>query len=335
MATHIPRRKFIAALGGAAVTAWPLAGRAQQPVRVFRIGYLGYSSPALEQNLVGAFRQGLGELGYVDGQNVAIEYRSAEGKLDRLPELAAELVGLNVDAIVTLATPAAQAAKKATTTIPIVVAAMADPARDGLVASLARPGGNITGSTFLGPELIPKRLGLLKELVPGAIRVAVLWHPGVYGERTMTNMLKETEVSAQALTLQLQLQGVEGPVDFDGAFQAMLKDRADALLVFPSPMLYLEYRHIVDLAGKNLLPAVYPWREAVDAGGLASYGASIPDLLRRAGIMVGKILKGAKPVDLPVEQPIKFDLVVNLKTAKSLGLSIPQTLLATADEVIE
>jgi putative tryptophan/tyrosine transport system substrate-binding protein len=335
MAFNIRRRQFISALGGAAATAWPLAARAQQPVRVFRIGYLGYSSPALEQNLVGAFRQGLGELGYVDGQNFAIEYRSAEGKLDRLPELAVELVGLNVNVIVTLATPGALAAKKATNTIPIVVAAMADPARDGLVASLARPGGNITGSTFLGPELIPKRLELLKEVVPSAIRVAVLWHPAVYGERTMADMLKQTEVSAQALALQLQLLGAEGPGDFDGAFSAMRKDRADALLVFPSPMLYLEYRHIVDLAAKNRLPAVYPWREAVDAGGLISYGASIPDLMRRAGIMVGKILKGTKPVDLPVEQPTKFDLVINLKTAKSLGLGIPQTLQASADEVIE
>jgi putative ABC transport system substrate-binding protein len=269
VAINIARREFIAALGGTAL-AYPLAARAQQPARILRIGYLGYSSPALEQSLVEAFQQGMRELGYVDGQNVAIEYRSAEGKLDRLPQLAAELVGLNVDVIVTLATPGALAAKKATTTIPIVVAAMADPARDGLVTSLARPGGNITGSTFLGPELIPKRLGLLKEVVPSAICVAVLWHPGVYSEPTMADMLKETEVSAQALALQLQLVGAEGPGDFDGAFSAMRKDRADALLVFPSPMLYLEYRHIVDLVEKNRLPAVYPWREAVDAGGLIS-----------------------------------------------------------------
>ena len=332
------RREFITLLGGAAAAPamlWPLAARAQKAAKVPRIGYLGYSTPALERHLVGAFQQGLRAIGYVDGQNVAIEYRSAEGKLERLPELAAELVGLNVDVIVTLATPGALAAKQTTSTIPIVVAALADAARDGLVASLARPGGNITGSTFLGPELIPKRLSLLKEAVPGTSRVAVLWHPGVYSERTMGDMLNETEAAARTLGLQLQLLGARGPNDFDGAFSAMIRERADALLVFPSPMLYLEYRRIVELVTKNRLPAVYPWREAVDAGGLIAYGASIPDMLRHAAVLVGKILKGSKPADLPIEQPTRFELVLNLKTAKALGLEIPPTLLVRADEVIE
>jgi putative tryptophan/tyrosine transport system substrate-binding protein len=326
VSAQLKRREFITLLGGAVTR--PLTARAQQPAKISRIGYLGYSSP--ERNLVEAFRQGLNDLGYVDGQNVAIEYQSAEGKPERLPKLAAELVGLNVDVIVTLATPGALAAKQATNTIPIIVVAMADPARDGLVASLARPGGNVTGSTFLGPELIPKRFGFLKEAVPKVMRVAVLWHPEAYSEQTMRDMLKETEVAARTLQLQLQLLGAEGPGDFDTAFSAMRRDRADALFVFPSPMLYLEYKHIVDLAAKDRLPAMYPWREAVDAGGLISYGASIPAMLRHAAIVVSKILKGAKPAELPVEQPTKFKLVINLKTATALGLT-----LVAADEVIE
>jgi putative ABC transport system substrate-binding protein len=236
---------------------------------------------------------------------------------------------------VTLATPGALAAKQRTDTIPIVVAAMADPARDGLVASLARPGGNVTGSTFLGPELIPKRLDLLKEVVPTASRIAVLWHPGVYSERTMKDMLDETEVAARKLTVQLLLLGAESPGDFDDAFSGMIREHADALLVFPSPMLYLEYKRIVDLVTRNRLPAMYPWREAVDAGGLIAYGASIPDMVRRAAVLVGKILRGAKPADLPVEQPTKFELVINLKTANALGLAVPPPILALADEVIE
>ncbi len=321
---------FIVALG---LLAAPLAAEAQQSAKVPRIGYLGYSSPALEH--VGAFRQGLRDLGYAEGQSIAIEYRSAGGKPQRLPELAAELVGLKVDVIVTLATPGALAAKQATNTIPIIVAAMADPVGDGLVASLARPGGNITGLTFLGPELVPKRLELLKEAVPGVTRVAVLWHPGVYSERTMRDMIKETEGAAQVLGVKLQLLGARSPSDFGRAFSAMSRNRADALIVFPSPMFYAEHRHIVDLVAKNRLPAVYPWREGVDAGGLMAYGASIPDMLRRAAVYVDKILKGAKPADLPVEQPTRFEMVINLKTAKALGITMPQSVLIRADQVIQ
>jgi putative ABC transport system substrate-binding protein len=329
-----PRAIYIVALA-LNILSTPLAAEAQQSAKMARIGYLGYSSPVLERHLVEAFRQRLRDLGYVEGKNTVIEYRHAEGKLDRLPALAAELVRLNVDVIVTLATPAALAVKQATSTIPVVVAAMADPVRDGLVANLARPGGNITGSTFLGPELVPKRLELLKEAVPVASRVAVLWHPGVYSERTMEGMVRETQGAAQTLGVQLQLLGVGTPNEFDRAFAAMSRDRADALVVFPSPMLYLEYRRIVDLATKNRLPAMYPWREAVDVGGLMAYGASIPDMLRRAAVYVDKILRGAKPADLPVEQPEKFELVINLKTAKALGLTIPQSILIRADEVIQ
>jgi ABC-type uncharacterized transport system substrate-binding protein len=328
------RREFITLIAGSAL-AWPFAARALSTTKVPRIGYLGYSAPSLERHLIEVFQQGLRSIGYVDGQSVGIEYRSAEGVLERLPALSNESVGLNVDVIVTLATPGALAAKQATNTVPIVVAAMADPARDGLVASLSRPGGNITGATFLGPELIPKRLGLLKEVVPDASRVAVLWHPGVYSDRTMGDMLNETKAAARTLRLQLQFLAVQNTNEFDGAFSSMSRDRTDALLVFPSPMLYLEYQRVVSLVTKNRLAAVYPWREAVDAGGLMSYGASIPDMMRHAAFLVGRILAGAKPADLPIEQPNKFELVVNLKSASASGLEIPPTTLVRADVVID
>jgi len=328
-------RRWLATAAIAVLVAVPLSAGAQQPAKVPRVGYLGYSAPAVERNLLGAFRQALRDLGYVDGQNIEIEYRSAEGKLERLPALAAELVSLKVNVLVTLATPGALAARQATNTVPVVVASMADPARDGLVASLARPGGNITGSTFLGPELIPKRLALLKEIVPGASRVAVLWHPGVYSERTMGDMVKQTETAAQRLALRLQFVGAAGASDFDRGFAAMSSDRADALLVFPSPMLYLEHRRIVDLAAKHRLPTVYPWREAVDAGGLCAYGTNIVEQMRHAAGYVAKILKGAKPGELPVEQPTKFELLVNVRAAKGLRLTIPASVLAQADQIID
>ena len=326
------RREFIAILGGAA--AWPIVAQAQKLTKLPRIGYLGYSAPGLEQHMLNAFRKGLREIGYLEGKNIAIEYR-VEGKLERLPELAAQLVALDVDVIVTLATPGALAAKNATNTIPIVVAAMADPARDGLVTTLARPGGNVTGSTFLGPELIPKRLGLLKQIVPDAARVSVLWHPGVYSEQTMKEMVSETEEAALAMGIELQFLAAQSASDFDGAFSGRSRHDAEALLVFPSPMLYLEHKRIVDLATKNRLPAMYPWREAVAAGGLIAYGANIPDLMLRAAVQVDEILKGAKPGELPIEQPTKFELVISLRAAKALGLLISRDFLLTADEVIE
>jgi len=334
MAIDIGRRQFISALGGATV-AWPLASRAQQPAKVPRIGILFPGPSERHTASLDAFRQGLHDLGYTEGQNVTIERRYGEWKLDRLPDLTAELVRLEVDVIVALSTPAARAAKQATSTSPIGAVAMADPVGDDLVASLARPGGNVTGTTFLGPELIAKRLGLLKETVPRVSRVAALWHPRAYGEHTMEGVLKETEVAARALGVRLQLVQALGPDDFDSAFSAMIEDRAGAVIVLPSPMLFGEYRRIVGLAAKSQLPAMYQAREFVDAGGLMSYGANLADLFRRSATYVDKILKGAKPSDLPVEQPTKFDLVINLKTAKALGLEIPPMLLARAGEVIE
>jgi putative ABC transport system substrate-binding protein len=333
----IARRTFLAGTG-AVLLAAPLAVEGQQAGKVYRIGMLLALSPEHPQTreLSGAFREGLRKLGYVEGQNIAIESRSAQGRFERLPDLLAELVRLNVDLIFTLGgTPAALAAKQANITIPVVAPAMGDPVSDGLIASLAQPGGHITGSSFLGPGLVSKRLELLKEAVPEASRVAALWHPRAYGDRTMSDMLKEIEGAAQTLRVQLQLLDARGPNDFDGAFAAMTRQRAGALIVLPSPMFYGEHRRIVNLATKNRLPASYAFREAVEAGGLMSYGASLPDLFRRAATQVDKILKGARPGDLPVEQPTKFELVINLKTAKALGLTIPPPLLARVDEVIQ
>ena len=315
-------------------SAWPVAASAQQAAKIARIGYLA-TNLAAGPHLREAFLQGLRDLGYVEGRNVVIEYRDAEGKLERLPALAAELVALKVDVIVAASTLAALAAKQATRTLPIVFAAAGDPVASGLVTSLARPGGNVTGLSILAPELVGKCLELLKQAVPGVSRVAVLWQPGALGERTEKDMLKEAEVAARALGVRLQFVEARGPADFDRAFSDMTRARAGALTVLASVMFFSERRRLVDLAAKNRLPAVYPLREFVDAGGLMSYGPNVADLFRRAATYVDKILKGAKPADLPVEQPTKFELVINLKTAKALGLTIPPSLLARADEVIE
>jgi putative ABC transport system substrate-binding protein len=325
------RREFITLLGAAA--AWPLPARAQQPSRVPRIGLLAIR--AFDSASLDAFRQGLRERGYVEGQNLVIEYQAADGMIERLPQMATELVRLNLDLIVASNTPAARAAKEATTTVPIVVPVMGDPLGDGLVASLARPGGNITGMTFLGPELATKRLELLKQAVPAISRVAALWHPGAYGESTMREMMGKMEAAASALLVQLQLVEVRGAAEFDRAFLAMARERADALIVLPSPMLFSERGHIVDLATRHRLPSIAMAREFADLGGLMAYGASIRDLWRRAAGYVDIILQGTKPADVPVQQPTKFELVINLKTAKALGLEIPPTLLVAADEVIE
>jgi putative tryptophan/tyrosine transport system substrate-binding protein len=312
----------------------PVAVEAQQAAKIARIGYLAgdlAGSPQLPE----AFRQGLRDLGYVEGRNVVIETRDAEGKRERLPALAAELVALRIDVILAVSTLEALAAKQATKTLPIVFASSGDPVTSGLVASLARPGGNATGLSILAPELVGKCLELLKQAVPGVSRVAVVFAPGAYPERAERDMLKEAEVAARALGVRPQFVEARGPADFDKAFSAMTRERAGALTVLPSAMLYFERRLLVDLAAKNRLPAMYPWREGVDAGGLMSYGASIPDLLRRAATFVDKILKGAKPSDLPVEQPTKFELVINLKTAKALGLTIPPSVLTRSDHVIQ
>jgi ABC-type uncharacterized transport system substrate-binding protein len=309
------------------LTRAPLAAEAQQAGKVARIGVLVATSAASASPRIEIFRKALREHGYVEGKNIAFEYRYAEGKLDRLPELAAELVGLKVDVIVTASASAVQVAKKATSTIPIVFYALADPVATGLVESLARPGQNITGLSIQGPELDGKRLELLKEAVPKTGRVAVLFGPAY--------PRKETEIAAQALGIQIISLPVRGLGDFEPAFETARKGNADALLTSPHPLINTVRERIVEFAAKNRLPAMYGGPEFVDAGGLMSYAPSYTDLIRRAATYVDKILKGAKPADLPVEQPTKFELVINLKTAKALGLSIPQTLLLRADQVIE
>ena len=312
----------------------PVAAEAQQAAKIARIGFLG-ANVAANPHMQEAFLQGLRNLGYVEGRNVVIESRSAEGKLERLPALAAELVALKVDVIVAGGTSQVRAAQQATRTIPIVFATSLDPVADGFVTSLARPGGNATGLSLLAPELVGKRLELLVQAVPGISRVAVLWHPGAFGDRTEKDMLKAAEVAARGLAVRLQFLEARGPDDFARAFSEMTRARAGALIVLPSPMFLGERRRLADLAAQNRLPAVYPFRESVDAGGLMSYGPDFVDLFRRAAAYVDRILKGTKPGDLPVEQPTKFDLVINLKAARALGLTIPPSVLVRADEVVE
>lgn len=329
------RRQFIVVLSLA--LGWPSALQAQQPKKVARVGFLvtgSLEAPETRTSLE-AFRQGLRELGYLEGENIIIEVRAADLKVERFPALANELVGLNVDIIVALNSLSGRAAKQATSTIPIVVPVMGDPVEDGLVASLAHPGGNVTGLTFLGPQLVPKRLALLKEALPLATQVAVLWHPHAYGERTMDDMVEETKTAGKALGLQLRFVAVQDANDLDRAFSAIDAARVNAVIVFPSPMLFNNRRHIVDQSQKLRLPLISMAKEFVQLGGLMSYGADITDFIRRGATYVDKILRGAKPADLPVEQPTKFGLSINLKTAKELGISIPATLLARADEVIE
>jgi putative ABC transport system substrate-binding protein len=310
----------------------PLAAEAQPATKTARIGFLSLSSgptPTLD------ISPGLRELGWIEGQNIAIEYRWAAGREDQLPALAAELVRLKVDVIVTSSGLAAQAAKRATTTIPIVATFVADPVEGGLVASLARPGGNITGLTTLAAGLVAKRLELLKAVVSRSTRMAVLWQRGALGERAEQDMVEETQVAGRTLGLHLRFVEARRPDDFEQAFSAMKEARVGGLLVFPGPMLFEARRSIVAHAAKSRLPVVYPWREAASVGGLMSYSTNFPDMYRRAATYVDKILKGAKPADLPVEQPTKFELVINLKTAKALGLTIPQSFLLRADQVIE
>jgi putative ABC transport system substrate-binding protein len=313
----------------------PLAADAQQAGKVARIGYVS-ANLADNPHLRDAFLQGLRDLGYVEGRNAVIEYRGAEGNIERVPALARELVALKVDVIfVGGGTRVTLGAMQATKTIPIVFTGVGDPVESGLVTNLARPGGNVTGLSALSPELVGKRLELLKQALPGVDRVAVLWRPGALGERTDKDMLTAADVAARALGVRLQFVEAQDVDEFARAFSDMSSARAGALTVLPSNRFLREHQRIVDLAARNRLPAVYTSREFVDAGGLMSYGANEPDLFRRAATYVDKILKGAKPGDLPVEQPIKFELVINLRTAKALGLTIPQSVLAHADEVIQ
>ncbi len=324
------RRELILLLGGA--MTFPRASRAQQKTTPV-IGYLSGSSAGPSAPIAAAFRQGLSETGYVDGQNVAIEYRWAEGSYDRLPALAAEFVGRSVDLIVASGgPPAAQAAKRATSTIPIVFASGDDPVATGLVASLARPGGNLTGVSFLVTDLNPKRLELLSELVPQAKVIALLVNPKFpETERVM----REVEEAARAKGLQLPILKASNESEIDAAFGSLVQLQAGALLVGSDAFLSSQRELFVALASRHAVPAIYAWREFAASGGLISYGASFTAVFRQLGIYAGKILKGAKPADLPVEQPTRFELVINLKTAKALGLTVPQSILARADEVIE
>src|SRR5437016_268579 len=327
------RRQFLRTVSVGLLAA-PFAFEAQQPGRVPRIGFLSVTSPSDRPPLLDAFRQGLRELRWVEGQNIVIDYRYAEGRVDRLPDLAAELVRLKVDLIVASAgTQAATAATTATETIPIVMIGVRDPVGTGLIASLARPGGNVTGvSGSAGLEIVAKQLELLKETVPNVHRVAIHSNPAnAYHQLA----IREVNVAARSLGVQLQLLEARGPNEFDGAFAAMAKERVEALLVLSDSIFNSHRTRLADLAARSRLPAAYGVRESVEAGGLMSYGTSFLDLYRRSAAYVDKILKGAKPADLPVEQPTKFELVINLKTAKALGLTVPDTLLARADEVIE
>jgi putative tryptophan/tyrosine transport system substrate-binding protein len=326
------RREFITLIGRAAA-AWPLAAVAQQPAKVARIGFLGatsLSSPAHRRN-VDALRDGLRELGYVEGQNLVIEFRWAEGNYARLPELADELLRLKPDVIITHGTPGTLAAKRATQTTPIVMAVVGDAVVTGVVSSVARPGGNITGSTFFNPELGAKRLELLKEVFPRSRHFAALVNPD---NPMVQPIIQEMRAPAGTLEIELQLFEARGPAEFENAFLAMAKSRVDAVTVIEDPMFIAHAGRIGKIASGRRLPLA-GFREIVDAGGLVAYGVRWHEMYRRAAVFVDKILKGAKPSDLPIEQATRFDLVVNLKAAKALGVEIPPTLLARADEVIE
>jgi putative ABC transport system substrate-binding protein len=325
------RRFLLTSLAG--VLATPLAAEAQQPSKMARVGYLEFGSAAPGTPHLEAFRRGLRELGWIESQNIAIEVRYAEGKQDRLAEFAADLVRLKVDVIFASATPAALAAKQATTTIPIVIGFVADPVGSGLVPRLARPRGNITGWTHLaGLELNAKRLEILKEAIPEATRIGALWNPA---NPIHEPSLRVIEAAAQRLKVQLHPKGVQDPHELEGAFSAMAQERLQGLTVPPDGMFLVHRARIIELAAKHRIPTMYGVRELARAGGLMAYGVNLPEMYRHGALFVDRILRGAKPADLPVEQPTKFELVINLKTAKALGLTIPPSLLQRADQVIE
>jgi ABC-type uncharacterized transport system substrate-binding protein len=324
------RREFITLLAGAA--SWPLGARAQQPGKVWRIGMLDTTPEALNAANIDAFLQAMRQLGYTRGQNLIIDYRSPDGRIERFPELAAEMVRLNVDLIVTRGTPTVLAVKNATTTIPIVMAASGEPVGTGIVASLARPGGNVTGLSAFVTDLVAKRVELLREVIPRLARIALLDN---MGNRSVPPQWEALKTAARSLGIESQLLDVRKPEDIGRAFEAAKTWRADALAVGNDSVVIASRRQIAELAVKHRLPGVYATREFVDSGGLLSYAAHYPDLYRRAATYVDKIFKGAKPADLPIEQPTRLELVINLKTAKAIDLEIPPIVLARADEVIE
>ena len=326
------RRNFIALLGSVAV-GWPLATRAQQSAgKIWRVGMLETISRQRNAANLAAFQRGLRELGYAEGQNLFIEYRSADGRAERFPDLASELVRLKVDVIVTRGTPAILAAKNATTVIPIVMAAIGEPLATGAVANLARPGGNVTGLSSFATELVSKRVELVKEMIPGITRIAGLFN---MGNPVVPPEWEAAKAAALSLGIELNLLDVRNSQDLSRAFEPEIRRRADALLVSLDGFIQANQATILDLVARRRLPAMYPSREFVDDGGLLAYGVSYPPLYHRAATFVDKIFKGAKPADLPVEQPTKMELIINLKTAKALGLAVPPTLLVAADEVIE
>jgi putative tryptophan/tyrosine transport system substrate-binding protein len=326
------RRDFIALIGGAA--AWPLAARTQQPARVRTIGFLlpGGSHTTVMRAQLEAFREGLKEYGWIEGHNISVEYRFAEGKEDALAEFAAELARLRPDVIVAEGTAAIRAAKTVAQTIPIVMATSTDPLGNGLVASLHRPGGNVTGLSLQTAELAGKRLQLLTEIVPGLARVAVLSNPL---NPSTAATVEQTKAAAQLLDVEIHIAEVGGPDQFESAFAAITSARTGALIVLPDPVLYGQHPRIVTFATASNLPALFSEKEVVEAGGLIAYGPSIPASFRRAAAYVDKILRGAKPADLPVEQPTIFELAVNLQTARAIGATVPTSILVRADEVIE
>jgi ABC-type uncharacterized transport system substrate-binding protein len=315
--------------------AAPIAAVAQQPAKPYRIGFLGTDTPAFAAGPIATFRQGLRDLGYAESRNLTIEYRWADGNYDRLAALAAELVSLQVDLIVTYGTPGCRAAKQATTTIPIVMAVVGDPVRSGLVASLARPGGNMTGLSIQDFELIVKRFELLKEVVPTASRVAYLEVPGTQSMDVAESLRTQQDTAAKSIGIQLQRFGVRRVDEYAGAFSAMAKNGVQALSVASVAPLGAHATEIAALATQHRLPTIGGTRAFAEVGGFLAYGPNLPDLYRRAAIYVDKILKGAKPGDLPIEQPTKFEFVINLKTAKTLGLTVPPAVLARADEIIQ
>jgi putative ABC transport system substrate-binding protein len=330
---NLRRRDFITLLGGAAAAGWPVAARAQQPAMPV-IGFLHPASLDTITDRMRAFRQGLKEIGFIEGENVAVEYRRAENQFDRLPVLAAELVRRQVDVIVTAGSSIpAVAAKAATTTIPIVFAVPEEPVRSGLVTSLARPGGNATGIYFFSVELVAKRLEILREMVPATTRIAVLVNPA--DAANSETMLKHVEAASRSMGLQIQILNANTSHEIDAAFAAFVRERHDPLFVSGGPFLLSRRVQLALLAARHAVPASYGAREYVEIGGLMSYGAKIADAYRQVGVYAGRILKGAKPADLPVMQSTKFELVINAQAARVLGLTVPPTLLARADEVIE